>query len=278
MKIFIGTDHAGFELKQTLLSYLKKEFDCSVEDMGAYELNKNDDYPDFIAQVAEAVAKDPKAKGIILGGSGQGEAIVANRFPGIRAVVYYGGSLDIVRLSREHNDANILSLGARFISPEEVKVAVKLWLETEFSGEERHMRRIKKIDVAQDEFDRWSMIKKETHKNERPVYFRERDIFYMQVGKNVGIENNGKGKKFLRPVMILKKFNKHMFLGIPLTTQIQDNAWFQEHFIMEDKQNAAIISQIRVWDGKRLVYKMGVVDQDSFQRIQKAIRKLFQVS
>ncbi len=145
MKIFIGTDHAGFELKQKLVSFLE-ELDHEVEDMGAYELNKEDDYPDFIVPVAEAVSKDLQSKGIILGGSGQGEAIVANRTKGARTVVYYGGPIDIVRLSREHNDANILSLGARFITENEAKDVIKLWLETEFNGEERHKRRLKKID------------------------------------------------------------------------------------------------------------------------------------
>lgn len=145
MKIFIGTDHAGFELKQKLVLYLE-ELGYEVEDMGANVFNKEDDYPDFISPTAEAVSKDTQSKGIILGGSGQGEAIVANRIKGIRAVVYYGGEFDIVRLSREHNDANVLSFGARFVDEKEAKEAVKLWLETDFSAEERHLRRIKKID------------------------------------------------------------------------------------------------------------------------------------
>ncbi len=145
MKIYIGTDHAGFKLKQSLVLYLK-ELEYDVVDMGAHEYNEVDDYPDFIAPVASAVANSSdKSMGIILGGSGQGEAIIANKFKGVRAVVCYGPPFEIVRLSREHNDANILSLGARFITEDEAKEAVNLWLETEFSGEERHSRRIKKI-------------------------------------------------------------------------------------------------------------------------------------
>lgn len=145
MKIYICTDHAGFELKQALVLYLK-EIGFDVEDFGAYEYEKKDDYPDFVKLVAEAVSKDIESRGIILGGSGQGEAIVANRFTDVRAAVYYGGTTEIIELSREHNDSNILSLGARFIDEVEAKDAVKLWLETPFSDEERHKRRINKID------------------------------------------------------------------------------------------------------------------------------------
>ncbi len=146
MKIYIGTDHAGFKLKQALVAHLK-ELEYEVEDFGAHKYNEKDDYPDFIALVARAVASSPdRNRGIILGGSGQGEAILANKFPGVRAAVCYGPPFEIVRLSREHNDANILSFGARFITKDEAKEAVNLWLNTEFSGEDRHSRRIKKIN------------------------------------------------------------------------------------------------------------------------------------
>lgn len=146
MKIFFGADHAGFNLKNILIEYVR-ELGFEVEDKGAFELDRGDDYPDFIAPVAKSVSEDAEnTRGIILGGSGHGEAILANRLKGVRAALYYGGDLEIVRLSREHNDANILSLAARFLKEEEAKVAVKLWLDTPFSGDERHVRRIKKID------------------------------------------------------------------------------------------------------------------------------------
>lgn len=146
MKIYLGTDHAGFALKEKIKSYLVGE-GYDIEDLGAHTQNDQDDYPDFIRPVARAVASDPeRSRGIILGGSGQGEAMVANRIPGIRAAIYYGGDKEIVILSREHNDANILSLGARFLTDEEAKSVVKLWLETPFPKEERHQRRIDKID------------------------------------------------------------------------------------------------------------------------------------
>lgn len=146
MKIYLGADHAGFELKGKIIPFLK-ELGHEVEDMGAHTLEALDDYPDFIRPVAEVVAANPGSRGVILGGSGQGEAICANRTSGARAAVYYGGAVDIVILSREHNNANILSLGARFIEEGEAKDVVKLWLETPFSGDERHMRRIQKIDA-----------------------------------------------------------------------------------------------------------------------------------
>lgn len=147
MKIYIATDHAGFDMKEHLASYLKKELGHDVVDMGAHEFDPNDDYPDFIALVAREISRDPKgALGVVLGGSGEGEAMVANRFPNVRSTVYYGGSPDIIRLSREHNDANMLALGARLLSLPEAKAAVKLWLETKFSGDLRHVRRIKKIE------------------------------------------------------------------------------------------------------------------------------------
>lgn len=146
MKIYIGGDHAGYETKAELVKFLREQGN-EVLDMGADEFSPLDDYPDFIRPVAEAVAHGTESRGIILGGSGQGEAICANRVHGARAVVYYGGPLDIVVLGREHNNANILSLGARFVDSDEAREAVKIFLSTPFSGEEKHLRRIKKIDT-----------------------------------------------------------------------------------------------------------------------------------
>lgn len=145
-KVVIGSDHAGFELKEKL-KILLKGLGYEVEDKGAFEYNAEDDYPDFVIPVAEAISKNPEMKGVILGGSGQGEAIAANRFSNVRAIVFYGSSLDIVTLSREHNDSNILSLGARFLKETEAIEALKLWLETPFSGEGRHIRRLKKLEA-----------------------------------------------------------------------------------------------------------------------------------
>ena len=145
-KIFLGADHAGFKLKEEIKKYLaKKGFE--VEDIGTHSLEPDDDYPDFIAPVAKKVSRSEKYRGIIFGGSGQGEAIAANKVKGIRAAVYYGSNMKIVRLSRTHNNANILSLGARFLSKKEAVKAVELWLSTGFSNEPRHIRRIKKVGM-----------------------------------------------------------------------------------------------------------------------------------
>lgn len=144
MKIYLGTDHAGFELKEKLKPFLA-ELGHEVEDLGAFTFDENDDYPDFISKVASTVSDETDSRGIIFGKSGQGEAMAANRQAGIRAGVFYGGNLEIVKLLREHNNSNILSLGAGFISEDEAKDAVKIWLETPFSGDERHIRRISKF-------------------------------------------------------------------------------------------------------------------------------------
>ena len=144
MKIYIGGDHAGYELKEKLKVYLNS-LHHEVDDMGAFEMDKDDDYPDFVRPVAQAVADNAGSMGIVLGGSGQGEQMVANKVQGVRATEYYGGNLDIVKVSREHNNANIISLGARFLSEQEAKNAVKIFLETPFSNDPRHVRRIEKM-------------------------------------------------------------------------------------------------------------------------------------
>ena len=143
--IYIASDHAGFYLKKELIKYLGiKGFE--VEDMGAFEMNEADDYPDFIIPCAQKVSSDTGSGslGIVIGGSGQGEAIAANKVKGIRAAVYYGGNNQIPKLAREHNNANVLSLGARFVSSDDAKKAVTLFLETEFEGG-RHQKRLDKI-------------------------------------------------------------------------------------------------------------------------------------
>ena len=144
MKIHLATDHAGLELKEKVKLYLS-DLDYEVIDHGAYEYDALDDYPDFIFPCANAVSNDPESKGIILGGSGQGEAMAANRVKGVRAAVFYNGPDEIIKLSRQHNNANILSLGARFMSTEEMYKVIEVWLSTKFESG-RHQRRIEKLD------------------------------------------------------------------------------------------------------------------------------------
>jgi len=152
MKIYIGTDHAGLAQKEKIASFLR-ESGYEVNDCGAYEYDESDDFPDFVIPVAREVSRNPQGvKGIILGGSGQGEAIVANRFHHVRAVVFYGNAYSLtnnisnLQLTREHNDSNILAIGSRFVSDDDALEAVRVWLDVPFSNGERHKRRIHKID------------------------------------------------------------------------------------------------------------------------------------
>lgn len=149
MKIYLAADHAGYELKEKLKSWLEKN-GHEVKDFGAFKFDPADDYPDFMnpaaKELAQALAEDPENnRGIFLGGSGQGEAMVANRHKGIRAAVLYHYNQDIVKLSREHNNANVLCFGARFIKEDEALEAAEMWLKEPFPGEERHQRRISKF-------------------------------------------------------------------------------------------------------------------------------------
>lgn len=149
MKIYLATDHGGFELKENIKKYLKDKSlpagrqGYEVEDCGAYDLNPIDDYPDFISKVGEKISEDPKSFGIIFGKSGEGECIVANKFKNVRAVVAF--SKENVSLTRVDNDANILCIGSQFISYDLAKEMIDIFLNTEFSNEDRHIRRINKI-------------------------------------------------------------------------------------------------------------------------------------
>lgn len=159
-KLFIASDHAGFALKQALIEHLGT-LGYDLTDIGPSALNPDDDYPDFVTPLAKRVANEVGARGIIIGGSGQGEAMCANRVEGVRAAVFYGemkvtaaleieggrseDGYDLVRLARRHNNANVLSIGARFVSGKEAEEAVHLFLETPFSDSPRHARRLAKF-------------------------------------------------------------------------------------------------------------------------------------
>jgi ribose 5-phosphate isomerase B len=166
MKIYLATDHTGFEIKNKVKFFLETN-GYEVEDCGAYIYDKNDDYPDFISRAAEKVSQNPEnACGIIFGGSGEGEAMTANKFKGVRCALFYALALpqqavniegeksldpfEILHLTKEHNLANMLSVGIRFLKEQEVIQAVKIWLDSSFSNDERHLRRVEKIKKIEE--------------------------------------------------------------------------------------------------------------------------------
>lgn len=173
MKIFLAGDHAGFEMKKELAAFVKG-LRYEAEDLGPFSYDAEDDYTDYVIPLAREVARvdksywsnksyqtdksnvsdkpyqsdrpDSPARGIVAAGSGQGEIIAMNRVPGARAALFCPCNLELLKASRGHNDSNILAIGARFCTVDEAKTAVKLWLETPFSGDERHIRRLRKIE------------------------------------------------------------------------------------------------------------------------------------
>ena len=157
MRVIFAADHAAFALKEILKPFVFS-LGYDIEDVGADVFDPDDDYVPFMQAAARLVSADPhNTCAIIMGASGQGEAIAANRFKGVRAVVYYGepehpqtdavgNILDMTGSVRNHNDANVLSLGARFLSEKEAKQAVKKFLATPFSAVPRHMRRVQQLD------------------------------------------------------------------------------------------------------------------------------------
>lgn len=142
--LYIGADHRGYNLKEEIRKYLD-ELKMKYEDLGAFSLNPDDDYPDYAKEVAQRVAEAPEEhRGILFCGSGVGVNIVANKFDGIRSALVWNEK--VAKASRVDDNANVLSLPADDLTTEETKKIVKIWLETPFTREERHYRRIKKIE------------------------------------------------------------------------------------------------------------------------------------
>lgn len=139
MRIHIGTDHAGFELKNRLVDALTAK-GHEVTDHGALTYDALDDYPPFCTAVGEGVVAEPGSFGIVIGGSGNGEQIAANKVPGVRAALVWNE--DTARLARQHNDANVISVGARQHTEEELEHLIDVFLAEPFSNDERHVRRI----------------------------------------------------------------------------------------------------------------------------------------
>ncbi|WP_265444692.1 ribose-5-phosphate isomerase [Flexivirga meconopsidis] len=139
MRVHIGGDHAAFEMSRALVEWLPTQ-GHEVVDHGATEYDAVDDYPVFVLRAAQGVASDPGSLGIVLGGSGNGEQMAANKVEGIRAALCY--NTELAQLARQHNDAQIISIGGRFNTIDEAKAMVQVFLDTPFSGEARHQRRL----------------------------------------------------------------------------------------------------------------------------------------
>ena len=144
MRIHIGSDHAGLELKAALIEHLQGK-GHDVKDHGPHEYDVVDDYPDFCIPAAIATVADPASLGIVLGGSGNGEQIAANKVAGVRAALAW--SVETAKLARDHNNANVVGIGGRMHSIEECKAIIDAFIETPFSDDERHVRRIGKISA-----------------------------------------------------------------------------------------------------------------------------------
>jgi len=147
MRIHIGSDHAGLELKNELLAHLVNS-GHDVTDHGPYEYDSLDDYPDFCIPAAQAVAKDPTSLGVVIGGSGNGEQISANKVKGIRAVLAW--SIETAKLGKEHNNANVVSIGGRMHTIDQCKEIIDAFIATPFSNDERHIRRINKMSKFEE--------------------------------------------------------------------------------------------------------------------------------
>lgn len=166
MKVYLATDHTGFDIKEKAKAFLVGK-GYEIEDCGALTFDSNDDYPPYIAEAAKKTVQTPGAAGIVFGGSGQGEEMTANKIKGARCAIFYSPAvpaqaidvtgarsndpLEIIRLSRRHNDANVLSIGVRFLKEEDILSAITIFLETKFSGEARHIRRIDQITQIENE-------------------------------------------------------------------------------------------------------------------------------
>lgn len=146
MRVHLGADHAAYELKEALVAYVT-ELGHEPVDHGPHDYDPDDDYPRFVVPAAQAVIAEPDSLGIVLGGSGNGEQIAANKVPGVRAALAY--TTETAQLGRQHNDAQVVAIGARMTSEDDAKAIVKTFLQTPFSHDSRHQRRIDLIEVLE---------------------------------------------------------------------------------------------------------------------------------
>lgn len=273
MKIALGADHRGFALKEDIKSFLEAQGHI-LEDVGAYIYDKDDDYPDFAYAVARLVADGKVERGILLCGSGMGMDIVANKARGVRATIVR--NVEEAWYARDHDDVNVITLAADRLDTDMTQAITAAFLETSFSGKERHVRRLEKLAEIEhgDVFDEWNDVKKTTDAEERH-YFREGDIFFARVGKNIGFEQDGRGSSFLRPVLVAKAFNRNIFLGIMLTTKQKNHPLYMPLGVIAGKNSVAILSQVRLLDAKRLEYRIGRVSRERMADLRRRMVGLF---
>lgn len=223
-KIFIGSDHAGFELKNSLRDFLREK-GYEVIDQGPENYNNEDDYPEYIIKTAEKVAEDDNAFGVVLGHSGQGEALASNKVDGIRAALYYGENPEIIELSREHNNANVLSLGAAFLDEDEAKEQLKRWLQTDFTGEDRHRRRLTEVCLYENQKEPKVLpaILAETQEEMEKEFekvIRYSQMFHVDVEDGSFVENTSLDFDFDLPEY--QRYEAHLMVERPLEW-IEDN-------------------------------------------------------
>jgi ribose 5-phosphate isomerase B len=148
MRVHIGGDHAAYELQRALVNHLE-DAGHEVTNHGPHHFDSEDDYPVAVLRAAKAVSEDPGSRGVVLGGSGNGEQIAANKVHGIRAALCW--TTELAQLAREHNDAQVVSIGGRFTATDEAKEIVDTFLATEFSGVDRHQRRLAMVSAYEDD-------------------------------------------------------------------------------------------------------------------------------
>ncbi|MFB6209014.1 MAG: RpiB/LacA/LacB family sugar-phosphate isomerase [Candidatus Nanohaloarchaea archaeon] len=244
-KIFIGSDHAGFELKNSLKNFLR-ENGYEVVDQGPDSYDDKDDYPEYIIKTAEKVSEEENAFGIVLGHSGQGEALAANKVEGIRAALYYGGNPEIIELSRKHNNANVLSLGAAFLAEDEAHEQVERWLQTEFTGEERHRRRLTEVCLYENKKEPEVLPailaeKQEELEREFEKVLRYSQIFHVDVEDGSFVENTSLYFEFELPEY--QRYEAHLMVERPLEwieDNLEDFRRFNFHVESEDDPEAVI--------------------------------------
>jgi len=282
MKIFLATDHAGFELKEKIKDYLltfKNQFE--VIDFGAYKYIKDDDYPDFIHRAAKAVSESKGSDtAIIFGGSGQGEAIVANRYQHVRAGVINTENLELVKLLREHNSANILSFGARFVSKDFAIQAIDIFLNTEFSCEKRHARRLAKVSPGFEYKILPAILSKSYKDIKNKIALFDGFVDTVQIDVSDGILTPYKTFPYSKSFRAKRIFN---FKGeIELHLMVQNNLGFLDRF--GDLGASSMLVQIQSRDTEKALkslnnkgsYRLGlsVMPSTSISAIDDLIRHI----